>query len=555
VKRLCIAAALAAIVLVLTAALAPTEKTSIVRAFAGGQAGLGSPVSTQASPSSPPAVTEELIAEKDPAAPVDDEEDIVSFDGRKAAWRTVGEKKWSVMLNGQRQGGEFDEVRSLTFSDDGQRLAFAARRNKSWFVVLDAKESAQAFEKVSSPLFGPDGLHLVYFGKRQGKWSVILDEEQLEALFDDFMDAVFSPDGNRLACVGRRGDKWVVVVDLKAGPPFDVIGGLRFSAGGQRFSYAGADVKTGFGGDKGLGRVVVDGEPGPQFEGEKAGMFIEKTEQPSLIPGYFGDLSIKRHGVGAPVFSTDASHVAYAAHQAKEKEVVVVDGEPGPQFAAIIAGPRFSPDGKRIAYAARRGKDDAIVVVDGQLGPRFASIVAGPQFCTQGRHVAYVAAESSGGRFLMVDGERVGGALLSGADFVSDLTFAPDGRRVGFVAISGSFWAAWARNMAAGANLGGTKAIGRTAKRRVYIDGQPGAEYDTREVSALQFSPDSRHAVYIIHGLQEGSRRVSFVVTNRIEAKHYDAVWARTLTIQDAGTVAYVAQSGRRFVRVTHSMR
>ena len=509
--------------------------------------------SAQAPAGPSPAVTEELIAEKDAAAPEDDNEDLVSTDGRHAAWRTGRESKWAVMLDGKRQGGEFGEVRSLEFSGDGQHLAFAARRDKSWLMVLDGKESAQAFEKISAPLFSRDGERLVHFGKRQGKWSVIMNGEPLGAAFDELEDAMFSPDGQRLAFVGRRGGKLIVTVDLKEGPPFDVIGGLSFSDDGRHVSYAGADIKTGFGGDKGLGRAVIDGEPGPQFEGEKSSSMLQAmaTGPTSLVSGNFGDLSVRLHGVSAPVFSADGSRVAYSTHQAKEKEVVVADGQPGPPFVAIVSGPRFSHDGKRIACAARRGKDDEVVVVDGQPGPRFASIVAGPRFCNEGRHVAYVASEAGGARFLIVDGERVGGALLQGADFVSSLTFAPDGKRVGCIGIAGSFWAgSGPRSLG-----GGGKGVGRSAKRRVYVDGQPGPEYDTRDVSGLEFSPDSRHVAYVVHGLQEGSRKVSFVVTNRTEAKRYDAVWTRTLGLQDTGAVVYVAQSGRKFLRVTQSVR
>jgi Tol biopolymer transport system component len=457
------------------------------------------------------------------------------------------------MLDGQRQAGEFEEVKSLAFSGGGQHLAFAARRGKAWMMVLDGKEPAQTFEKLSEPLFSPDGQRLVHFGKRQGKWSVIVNGEPLGAPFDELEDAMFSPDGQRLAVVGRRGGKLIVTVDLKEGPPFDVIGGLSFSDDGRHVSYAGADIKTGFGGDKGLGRAVIDGEPGPQFEGEKSSSMLKAmaTGPTSLVSGNFGDLSWRVHGVSAPVFSADGSRVAYVAHRDKDNEVVIADGQPGPQFAAIVTAPRFSPDAKRIGYAARRAKDDEVVVVDGQPGPRFASIVAGPRFCNEGRHVAYVASEAGGARFLIVDGERVGGALLQGADFVSSLTFAPDGKRVGCIGIAGSFWAGSGPR-----SLGGSgKGVGRSAKRRVYVDGQPGPEYDTQNVSGLEFTPDSRHVIYVVHGLQEGSRKVSFVVTNRTEARRYDAVWTRTLGVQDTGAVVYVAESGRKFLRVTHPIQ
>jgi Tol biopolymer transport system component len=205
----------------------------------------------------------------------------------------------------------------LLFHRGGQHLAFAARRGKAWMMVLDGKEPAQTFEKLSGPLFSPDGTRLAYFGKRQGRSSVIVNGEPLGAPFDELEDAMFSPDGQRLAFVGRRGGKLIVTVDLKEGPPFDVIGGIRFSDDGRRFSYGGADIKTGWGADKGLGRTVIDGEPGPQFESQRSSSVLQSMMGGAtiLVPGYFGDLSWRLHGVSAPVFSADGSRVAYVAHR------------------------------------------------------------------------------------------------------------------------------------------------------------------------------------------------------------------------------------------------
>jgi hypothetical protein len=428
--------------------------------------------------------------------------------------------------------------------------------------VLDGKEPTQAFEKVSDSLFSPDGTRLAFFGKRQGKWNMTLSGEAVGAPFDDLEEAMFSPDGQRLAFVGRRGSKYVVVVDAKEGPLFDVVGGLGFSQDGRRVGYASSDVKSGFGGDKGRGQVVIDGEPGPQFEGEKSSSVMQKGSSfvlslpmgaTTLAHGYFHDLAHRLHGVSAPVFSADGAHVAYVAHRGKEDEVVMVDGQPGPKFEAITAGPRYCRSGQRLAYAARRDKDDEVVVVDEKPGAKYRAIVAGPQFCNEGRHLAYVASDS-GGKYLVVDEARVGAAMLPKADFVSEPLFAPDGRRVAHVAATASFWAAFARNLATG--IGSSeKALRKTAKRRVYMDGEPGDEYDSRAVANLQFSADSRHAVFVVDGVQEGPRTVSFVVTDRTALRKYDAVWAETLSIQDAKRIVYAAQSGRKFVRVTQALQ
>ena len=482
---------------------------------------------------------EELIAEKDVGSPADDQEDTASMDGRRVAWRTARDKKWTVMLNGDRQAAEFDEVRSLTFSEDGKHLAFAARRDKTWLMVLDAKELSQRFDEVGSPVFARDGARIAYTAKRDKKWSIVLGSDVSASSYDDvglpvfshdgvhvahsakragkwivFVDGVergpqfdgvinrtFSPDGQRVAYVGRRGSKWIGVLDGKEGPPFDILGGLAFSSDSRRFSYAGADVHKSLGSQKAQGRAVVDGEPGPQFEGNQVGSLTRSMltgTNVAIVEGYFNQLFSDTHGVTAPV---------------------------------------FSPDGTRVAYAVHRGKDDAVVMVDGEPGPRFPSIAAGPMFSADSRHVAYVVSEV-GGKTLVVDGERVGKPSSAGTDFVSELTFAPNNRTVGYVGITGGSWY--------------ERGLTRRAKRRVYMDGHSGVEYDALRVSKLLFTSDSRHLIYAVHQLQEGSQNVSFIVTDGAEGKRYD--YLLTLLVLDTRTVVYTAQSGRKFFRVTQSL-
>jgi len=498
----------------------------------------GSTGSEQGPAGSFPAVTEELIAEKDAAAPEDDDEDSVSSDGRHAAWRTGREKKWSVVLDGKRVPGEFEEVTSLTFSPDGKHLAFAGRRGKAWMMVVDGKEPTQTYEKMSAPQFTGDGTRLAFAGKLQGKFNIVVNSETVGAPFDLTDLLMFSPGGDRLAVVGLRKGKRLVMVDGKEGPPFDVIGGLKFSHDGRHFAYGGADIKSGFGGDKGLGRVVIDGEPGPQHQGEKTSSFLKAMAMgpTSLAPGYFADLSHWLHGVSSPVFTPDGSRVAYVAHRGKDDEVVVVDGQPGAQFPLITTPLVFCPRGQRLAYGVRRGDNDETVIVDGQSGPKVASVESMPWFCGEGRHIAYLVSDA-GGKFLMVDGARVGLALLADADYVSWSGFSPDGRRVAYVV--------------ARSNL---TILARNAKRRVYVDGQPGPLYDSRALGLIGFTPDSRHVVYLVHNLKDSSPKDSFVVVDQAEGKRYDSVWARTLEVRER-EISYVAQSGAKFLRVTQAIQ
>jgi hypothetical protein len=495
-----------------------------------------SPDSAQAPASPTPAVKEELLFEKDAGA-VPDDEDVVSEDGRHAAWRTGREKKWGVVLDGKRLPGEFEEVDSLTFSPDGKHLAFAARRGKAWMMVLDGKETAQAYEKAVAPRFSGDGTRLAFVGKLQGKMNVVLNGEAVGSPFDMVDLLMFAP-GDRLAVVGLRKGKRLVMLDGKEGPPFDVIGGLEFTRDGRRFGYGGAMIKGGLGGDKGLGRVVLDGELGPEYLGEKTSSFLKAMAMgpTSLAPGYLPDLSHWLHGVSSPTFSADGSHVAFVIHRAKDDEVVVVDGQPGPQFPVITTPLVFCPKSQRLAYGVRRGENDETVMLDGQPGPKVATLESVPWFCGEGRHIAYVVSDARG-KFLMVDGEKVGPALLPDADFVTRGGFSPDGRHTGFVVAR--------QNMTI---------VSSNVKRRVYVDGQPGRLYDSRALTGLDFTADSRHVIYSVHHLKDASPKDSFVVIDQAEGKRYDSVWTRTVEDRER-EITYVAQSGGKFLRVTQALQ
>lgn len=151
--------------------------------------------STQVPSTFPTTATETLIAEKDAGAPADDEEDIASLDSRRVAWRTPSGKKWTVMLNGDRQAAEFDEVRSLTFSRDSQHLAFAARHDKSWVMVIDAKESPQRFDEVGIPMISKDRARVAYAAKVAKKWTIVVDTTPSALSYDDVGLPTFSEDG------------------------------------------------------------------------------------------------------------------------------------------------------------------------------------------------------------------------------------------------------------------------------------------------------------------------------------------------------------------------
>ena len=183
--------------------------------------------------------TEELIADKDAGAPLDDDEDMASLDGRRVAWRTVTNKNWSVMLNGVPQGGTFDEVRSLRFSPDNLHLAFSARRNKQWMLVLDGTPSSLAWDDIGAPVFSLHGGRMAYAAQRDKRWTIVEDGKESGGYASVGLPE-FSEDGKHIAYRAKVAKKWTVVVDGQPqGGEFDEIVARRFSPDGQRSAYVG----------------------------------------------------------------------------------------------------------------------------------------------------------------------------------------------------------------------------------------------------------------------------------------------------------------------------
>jgi hypothetical protein len=150
-----------------------------------------------------------------------------------------------------------------------------------------------------------------------------------------------------------------------------------------------------------------------------------------------------------------------------------------------------------------------------------------------------VAIAEAGATTLVIDGAKAGRSPTAGTDFVTDLTFAPDNQRVAYIGITGG-------NMY-------DQAFTARARRRVYLDGVPGTEYDVPYLGRLQFSADGQHVVYVVAG-SEGPRTVAFIVVNGREGKRYDGILGSPRVDDDSGSITYTAQSGRRFYSVRSSM-
>jgi Tol biopolymer transport system component len=294
------------------------------------------------------------------------------------AYVAARDKKQFVVLEGI-EGPPCDAIDpgSLVFSPDGNHLAYVGRRKQgaalAAVVVVDGVNESLFYEWATPPTFSADSMHFAYVAARGGTTFVVLDNREEPAHAGAVGTSLrLRPDGRRFAYVARADGGRVVVDSAAAGAAperyewiFD--GSLAFSPDGSRLAYVakrdGACV------------VVVDGEPGPGYDGVAAGSIA---------------------------FSPDCRRVAYVAERGDAargavRRFVVVDGNPGAGFDRIRGAPRFSPNGRRVAYVAERLREDGaaqqFVVVDGAEGKAYACIRGEPVFSPDSTRVAVMALE------------------------------------------------------------------------------------------------------------------------------------------------------------------
>jgi hypothetical protein len=452
------------------------------------------------------------------------------------AWVEKAGGQKTVRLDGKQTGGTYEDVKYVTFSRDEQHLAFIAKRNSKWVMVVDGEERSRdygrmtapalsangktfavgtcsekkchlvvdnaevgpEYEDISAPGFTSNGGHHVYFGKRNKKWVMVLDDKESGPEMDDYMYWEFSPDGTRSAVAALMKRRWTWVVDGVPCPSFDVIGSIAFSPDSKHFAYGGADEKTGFGKHATHGALVVDGQTlqtydGRGFGGGWAGVF---GPQESMVTGV-RSLSPDFHGVSDPQYTPEAKLV-YAARLAAGGVAVFNDGVAGPMFEDVVSSIVLTSDGKHSFYVAKQG-ESFVEVRDQQAGASFP-------------------------------GKRE-------LSFVGTLMITKDGSHVAYEIVRGgkSFKA------------GGTS----RALRRIVLDSQAGPEYDALGLRDIWFSENGKHSSYVVAGAEGNKDRVIF---DGLEGKLYDSVFRRSAKAIDDQTIEFVAQDGRRFLRVTETL-
>lgn len=442
---------------------------------------------------------------------------VTDDDGRERVWR-----------DGEVEAAAWSDVFDLHFSPDGNRLAYVARTDHLSHLCVDGTagpgytgirtESAfqGRFEPPSSTFcpntpFSPDGQHVAYAARTgQGEtatWRIVLDGvpgPQLDLI--DWESAIFSPDGRRFAYVAVTLDEGVarpegddllfwgvgewkqrVIIDGEPGPEYAMVSDLQFSPDGRRFAYTACSQR----GEWFVQRVVLDGVPGPEFDDVlygfscfspdsarfayvvSVGQGVEARYMP-VVDRVVGPPSEEAFPV---VFSPDGRRVAHCS-QEDGKRCVIVDGEASPwrePAHPFLDWPIvFSSGSGHVAWVASIGPEEdpkSQVVIDGQPGPPFDG-VENLVFSGDGEHVAYVGLLGTGEArrwTVVIDGQE-GAELDHGA---YRFTFSPDGDHHAWV-----------------------ETIGPEGEERwcVTHDGQPGPWHDP--LAFPVFSPDGQHLAY-----------------------------------------------------------
>lgn len=527
----------------------PWEIFSTILAFLG-MAALGTlaqqppaqtePPSAPAQSETPPAskpfppakIREALLAEASPNSEVTWARSTTNH----LAWVEKAGGQRTAHLDGKPLGGSYDDIKYLKFSEDEQHVAFVAKRKSKWVLVLDGEERSReygrmtapalsangktfaicacvekqcrlvvdnaevgpAFEDISAPGFTSDGTHHLYFGKRNKKWIMVLDDKESGPEMDDFVDWEFSPEGVHSAVAALMKRKWTWIVDGTPGPAFDVVGSIAFSPDNKHFAYAGADEKSGFGKHATHGSLVVDGKVAQTYDGRGFG------------------------GGWAAVFGPQESMVTGLRSLS-------------PDFHGL-SDPSYSSDGK-LTYAARRGENDVVVFMDTAPGPAFEDIVSPIVITADARHTFYVA--KRGESFVEVHDQSAGASFPGKREvsFVGGISISRDGRHTAYEIVRGG------KMFKAGST--------NRALRRLVLDSQANPEYDALGLRDYWFSDTGKHFAYLVVGAEGQKDRVIF---DGLEGKLYDSVFLHSLKSIDDSTIEFVAQDGRRFLRVTQSL-
>ncbi|HEX6885066.1 MAG TPA: hypothetical protein VF530_16955 [Planctomycetota bacterium] len=425
---------------------------------------------------------------------------VFSSDGTRWGWSAVRDGKHLAVVDGV-ESPPYDSIAppGVLFSPDGRRCAYAAATGGQQLVVTDG-EDGPLFDSVGGLQFTAKG-RVVYLASRAGKRHVVVDGQTLGP-FDELrtlgtgagrnapmLDVLeISSDGSRVGFVAQRGEEWFVVVDGQELGPYENVAGLSLSPEGSRVAFLAS---------RGEGwMMVIDGKEQPG-EGMQSLSFSPDGKRLASILRREGRTFAQVDGQEGPAydsiaepgvrFSHDGQHWTYLAETGGEQRVVL-DGQEGPTFRRLGKTPlAFVPNGPGVMYSIRRGEREALVI-NGQEGPAVKSYRT-LTFSPDGLRYAYAAELDTDRWIVVVDGERYGPGGKLGPDETQAYAslgkrtplFSPDGKRAAWVGVRDTGWVA-------------------------AVDGVESRPFNLVMRSALDFSPDGQHVVFV--AAREGRKMI-----------------------------------------------
>lgn len=349
---------------------------------------------------------------------------LFSPDSRHYAYGGIRRGRGVLVLDGQVRDEDALAPVAPVFSPDSCHFAYAVESQKQasakqWVIQDETAEPAvdrliQFGDEGDALVFSPDGLHLAYAGVRDGSSRMYVDTQPGPA-FVVLGRPAFSPDSRRMAYMGGRSDQArSLVVDGVPGPEYNEVGPPTFSPDSRRVAYFAAHIERKLLRTRRDSRLILDGLETPLRAENFGELWLFSPDSAHFVCWAYADKGWRLQvdgkleddsfdGIGGLIYSTNGRLASAARHAHRWQ--VRVDATTDSEHDDVRMG-GFSPDGSRFAYLAR-DDDSWRVVVDGSPGPGFAAIDEryAVTFSHDGAHFAYVAQKSSGQLVPVLDHE------------------------------------------------------------------------------------------------------------------------------------------------------
>lgn len=302
---------------------------------------------------------------------------LFSPDGSRYAYAGLRDNRWHVVIDGKEKH-TFDLIRSINFSPDGKHYSCVGTRGEYEHIAIDGVET-KGFRRVNfgRVLFSPNGKRTAYISVHDSHVTPIIDGVETRS-FDAVQRLKFSPDSKRIAMIAVDQGRRRLVVDGKLGKDYFEINHIRFNPSSDKVAYVAREKNESF--------MVVNGiEDKNRYLAMGPAVFSNDNRRMAFI----GEISNTKFGRvkrmmtvvvnGQPgrqyesirnlQFSPDGQHLHYLVTRREGGWQLVVDGDASFRYERPPSAITFSKSGAHFVFVGRRS-GESFLVVDGVEGPK-----------------------------------------------------------------------------------------------------------------------------------------------------------------------------------------